>query len=279
MSHKTLVNGTSYEISGGKTLVNSTAYSISGGKTLVGGTAYEIGFGGTPVGEVGGLAVGGSVYMSVGGVSTEFLVVHQGLPSSLYDSSCDGTWLLAKDILSTPKWDSTNNDYANSDIHIYMNSGYLSFFDSKIRTAIKQVKIPYWKGTGIGTTSTVSSGVSSGANGLSTRIFLLSGYEVGFDDKSTNDLKQLSVDGAKLDYFISGLATDAMNRRIGYQNGTARIWGLRSPKVATNSTTTICRVNTNGYYTFDRCNATSYWRPAMILPKELGYDENFNVIA
>ena len=44
MAHKTKVNGTNYEISGGKTLVNGTAYSIDKGKTLVGGTAYEVGF-------------------------------------------------------------------------------------------------------------------------------------------------------------------------------------------------------------------------------------------
>lgn len=44
MAHKTLVNGTAYEITGGKTLVDGTAYSIKNGKTLVGGTAYEVGF-------------------------------------------------------------------------------------------------------------------------------------------------------------------------------------------------------------------------------------------
>lgn len=44
MAHKTLIDGTAYEISGGKALVNGTAYSIKNGKTLVGGTAYEIGF-------------------------------------------------------------------------------------------------------------------------------------------------------------------------------------------------------------------------------------------
>ena len=44
MSHKTMVNGTAYEISGGKTLVGGTAYSIKSGKTLVDGTAYEVGF-------------------------------------------------------------------------------------------------------------------------------------------------------------------------------------------------------------------------------------------
>lgn len=44
MAHKTLVNGTSYDITGGKTLVSGTAYSIAGGKTLVGGTGYDISF-------------------------------------------------------------------------------------------------------------------------------------------------------------------------------------------------------------------------------------------
>lgn len=47
MSHKTMIDGVAYEISGGKTLVNGTAYSIDKGKTLVDGTAYEVGFGPT----------------------------------------------------------------------------------------------------------------------------------------------------------------------------------------------------------------------------------------
>ena len=45
MSHKTMIDGVAYEVSGGKTLVDGTAYSIKNGKTLVGGTAYEVGFG------------------------------------------------------------------------------------------------------------------------------------------------------------------------------------------------------------------------------------------
>lgn len=54
MAHKPLIDGTAYEISGGKTLVNGTAYSIKNGKTLVGGTAYEVGFGGfKPLLELG----------------------------------------------------------------------------------------------------------------------------------------------------------------------------------------------------------------------------------
>ena len=44
MAHKTLIDGTAYEISGGKTLVDGTAYSIKEGKTLIDGTEHEIGF-------------------------------------------------------------------------------------------------------------------------------------------------------------------------------------------------------------------------------------------
>lgn len=44
MSHKTLVNGTAYEVKGGKCLVNGTSYDIKKGRTLIGGTGYDITF-------------------------------------------------------------------------------------------------------------------------------------------------------------------------------------------------------------------------------------------
>ena len=44
MAHGTIINGTSYGITGGKCLVNGTAYSIKKGRTLVGGTGYDITF-------------------------------------------------------------------------------------------------------------------------------------------------------------------------------------------------------------------------------------------
>lgn len=43
-AHKTLVNGTAYEIKGGKCLVNGTVYNILKGRTLIGGTGYDINF-------------------------------------------------------------------------------------------------------------------------------------------------------------------------------------------------------------------------------------------
>ena len=42
MAHKTLVDGVSYDITGGKTLINGTSYSIKNGKSMMDGTVYDI---------------------------------------------------------------------------------------------------------------------------------------------------------------------------------------------------------------------------------------------
>ena len=44
MSHKALVNGTVYEVKGGKCLVNGTSYDIKKGRTLINGTGDDITF-------------------------------------------------------------------------------------------------------------------------------------------------------------------------------------------------------------------------------------------
>lgn len=255
MAHKTLIGGTSYEISGGKTLVGGTAYSISGGKTLVGGTAYGIGFG-TPIGD---LAVGSSVYLKRAGVSVEFLVVHQGLPSSMYDSSCNGTWLLMKNILTKKAWDGTDNNYAASDIKTFLDSEYIYY---NVNSSIKQVKIPYVNGTGSG------GSVASGSSGLSARLFLLSVYEAGWA------VSDIPVDGACLDYFNGCSTTDS--KRIGYYNGTATEWWLRTP---TNMLNLVCYVKADGGNFMNPFKNVYGVRPALILPSDMKIDENFNVIA
>ena len=45
MAHKTMVDGTVYDITGGRTMVGGTVYGIQKGKTMVDGTVREIGFG------------------------------------------------------------------------------------------------------------------------------------------------------------------------------------------------------------------------------------------
>lgn len=43
-THKTLIGGTEYEVTGGYAMVDGTVYRLSKGRTLVDGTAYEISF-------------------------------------------------------------------------------------------------------------------------------------------------------------------------------------------------------------------------------------------
>lgn len=49
MAHKVMVDGTVYDVTGGKTLIDGTQYSIKNGKTMADGTVYEVGFSSMPV--------------------------------------------------------------------------------------------------------------------------------------------------------------------------------------------------------------------------------------
>lgn len=217
--------------------------------------------------KLGTKAVGSIVKLNVNGAAKEFIVVHQGKPSSLYDESCDGTWLLMKDIFEATRWHSSDvNNLENSTIHSILNSTLLNAFESNIRDAIKQVKIPYRKNGG-------SSGSDqSGANGLLCKIFLLSGYEIGF---TTSDNPYFPQDGAKLSYFESGTDTSANNKRIAKLNGSADSWGLRSP--FTYSTSLVWLVNYDGVGETSKASNSTGIRPALILPPDMEVDSSGNV--
>lgn len=261
MGHKTLVGGTAYDISGGKVVVGGTAYGIKKGRTLVGGTGYDVSFV-TPLSDI---PVGGSVFLNVDGVPKEFLVVHRGNPdSSLYDDSCDGTWLLMKDVYEERIWHSKYNDYENSDTHTYLNGTFLGLFDSDIQSAIKQVKLPYRKGSGSGKT------VTSGVNGLAAKIFLLSYLEVGWTNLNNANC---SSDGACLSYFSGCDTIDS--KRIAYLSDVATRWWLRSPTCDSDRDPVyVLLVDTDGDWSDGKCSTKLYGiRPALILPHDALVDD------
>lgn len=214
--------------------------------------------------KLGTKAVGSIVKIKVNGASKDFIVVQQGNPNtSTYDSSCNGTWLLMKDIYTTSTF-GNNNSYKDSSIHTYLNGTFYNLIDSNIRAAIKQVKIPYQNGTGSG------GSLATGSNGLSTKVFLLSGYEVGW---TTSDNGYFPKDGAKLDYF--GSSSGGNSKRIAYNGSSAAIWWLRSPLTYDNSY--VWRVGTDGSYD-SRWYVSSYGvRPAFILPSELSVSDDGTV--
>lgn len=205
-------------------------------------------------------AVGSTVKLKVNGTAKNFIVVHQGKPGSMYDASCDGTWLLMQDCYESRQWHSSNNnDYENSTIDNYLNTTFLNLFESNIRDAIKQVKIPYRKGAGYGKT------VTSGSSGLSTKIFLLSSTEVNLVHgyEPTNE-------GACLSYFSGTAQNGADNKRVAKLNGSATRWWLRSPYCYSNvGSTSALVVRSNGYWIDNYCSDSYGIRPALVLPSSL----------
>ena len=202
-------------------------------------------------------AIGSTIKLKVNGSAKDFIVVHQGKPSSVYDDSCNGTWVLMKDIYTTYTF-GNNNSYKDSSIHTYLNGTFYNLIDSDIRAAIKQVKIPYQNGTGGGDGS-----LATGANGLSTKVFLLSGYEVGW---TTSDDRNFPKDGIRLAYFGSG--SGGNSKRVAYNGSSADRWWLRSPH--TDNHGSVWAVNTEGSYDAGRWNYHSDGvRPALILPSSL----------
>ena len=202
-------------------------------------------------------AIGSTIKLKVNGSAKDFIVVHQGKPSSVYDDSCNGTWLLMKDIYENRQWHSSNtNDYANSTIHSYLNSTFLNLFESNIKNAIKQAKLPYRKGSGTSTT------VTSGSNGLSAKIFLLSATETSFSFSSMP-----SGEGAELAYFKGCADNSSDSKRVAYLNGSAASWWLRSP-YCYNFNDALC-VLSNGDWGHGYCSYSYGIRPALILPSTL----------
>ena len=211
----------------------------------------------------GDIDVGATVKINENGQQVEHIVVHQGLPSDIYDASCEGTWCLRKDIAENRAWDSGNfNVLETSDIQAYLNSDWMNRYDPDVAEAIKQVKIPYRQNGG-------SSGTDrNGANGLSCKIFLLSGREVGF---TNNESSYFPNDGSKLDYFISGNTSSAQQRRVAKLNGSATGWWLRSP--LTGNTGRVWNVLSSGDY--DHLGALNSFgvRPCIILPYSFKFKE------
>ena len=218
------------------------------------------------------LPVGSVVKLMEGGTAVEYLVVNQGIPSNsnLYDASCDGTWLLRKNIHSNRQWHSSNvNDYANSTIHSYLNSTFLGLFDANIQSAIKQVKLPYRAGSGYRKT------VTSGANGLSAKIFLLSSTEVNFvHEYAPTD------EGACLSYFSGTAQNSADTKRVAYLSGSAAYWWLRSPYCNHGyGSRNALYVYSNGNWKYDgNCSGSRGIRPALVLPPTALFDEETMVL-
>ncbi|GKH49065.1 hypothetical protein CE91St46_01760 [Eubacteriales bacterium] len=232
---------------------------------------------------LGSKAVGSVVKIKINGTAWEWLVVNQGNPStSLYDSSCAGTWLLLKNIYVKRIWGTNStsdvNDYANGGLNTYLNSTFYNLIDSTIRAQIKQVKIPYRPGSGDSET------INSGANGMSCKVFVPSLYETGIDGGGTIAAPNI---GVCLSYFSEGTTDEAKAKRIATLSGTADAWWTRTPYCQSSGTgkyrmkgisDTGGNTTPYTYYSGSSTYAGSGVRPCIILPTTLCVDDGGNVV-
>lgn len=207
-------------------------------------------------------AIGEHVFLNVNGTPYQFLVVNQGIPSnsSLYDSSCNGTWLMMKDLYDFHTWDAGNsNNYKLSDVSIYLNGDFVALFDSAVQNTIKQVKIPYGY---LDDSSQLEANVNSGANGADVKIFLPSTSELGYDHGSGTSFH--ARDGANLAYFANTSSEGTDSKRIAYFNGEVRNWHTRTCRgYATHLT---YYVNSDGKFFTQGAVANLGVRPTLIMP-------------
>lgn len=173
--------------------------------------------------RLGNVAVGSVVKLKENGTAKNYIVVQQGLPGAMYDASCNGTWLRRELIYGESIWDADGTaNYAESDVSTWLNSVVLNKFEQAIKPYIKDVKIPYmtaWDGN-----------PQTGANGLSTKLFLLSPKELGFmDDDAYNYGRFVPNDGAKLSYYLYSNQSGANAKRVAKYNGAAKGYATRTP--------------------------------------------------
>ena len=207
----------------------------------------------------GTMAVGSTVKLMESGTAVEYLVVNQGIPSnsSLYDSTCNGTWLLRKEIKVNRVFGSTN-DYEGSPINTWLNGDFFTSLGTK--DAVKQVRIPYVK----------DYAVKSGALGLLTKVFLLSITEAGW----TIGQHSIFVDGDSVAYFKGAADTDS--KRIAYLNGAATAYFCRTAD--TEGSYSADSVLSTGGFTTLRTSEAHGIRPALVLHKTAIFDKNTMVL-
>lgn len=159
--------------------------------------------------------VGTVVKLKEGGSLVNFIVVHQGLPSEIYDASCNGTWVLRQDILENIQWADHKEDNSTDYFGSYLPSrvdSIVSTLDAGVQKLIRSVKVPWYNGYVL----------STGNNALSCRGIILSRTEYGIlEDGGT-------VDGAKLDYFNSYTADSDNHCRIANLNGAPAPYWTRT---------------------------------------------------
>ena len=245
MAHKTLVNGTVYEVKGGKCLVNGTSYDIKKGRTLINGTGYDITFAqqydpvfanntweqiidachNNAVPDTWNVA--DNKPMTINGVDYQIDIIGKN-----HDDYSDGSGkapltFQMHDCLATKYSMNTSNTnyggWGSCALRTTLQSTIKGQLPSAVQSAIKSV------------TKKASAGSNSSTiNSYNDTLFLLSEVEV-FGSTTHSE----SGEGSQYAYYKAG------NSKVKKFNGSATQWWERSPRAG--DSTGFCFVNSYGY--------------------------------
>lgn len=195
---------------------------------------------------LGDMPVGSEVTLTESGSPELYIVVNQGLPSSAYDSSCDGTWLLRKFIFESRVWgkSSFTSGYNTSSINTYLQDTFKGRFSTyAINNLFMSPKIPIY--------------ARGNTQDYGAQVFLLSAYELDL----TGNI-YIPPEGTAMQYFDGAEA----NKRIAYFDGVPASWWSRTPNRKDDDS--AWGVSTTGLKSDQRKNRNIGVRPAIILKKD-----------
>lgn len=226
-THKTLINGTLYDVTGGKCLVGGIAYSIQKGRTLVDGTGYDIEFEtydsvfsnntwaeiikachNNAVPET--WAVGDSKEMTINGVSYQIDIIGKNHDTYTSGGTAPLTFQLHDCYAKAyPMNDSSTNQggwtsCAMRQTHL---PAILKLMPSEVQAGIREVN-----------KLTSAGSQSSTINTTADKLFLLSEIELFSSARYSK-----SGEGTQYAYYKAG------NSKIKNRSGSAANWWERSP--------------------------------------------------
>lgn len=131
MSHKTLINGTIYDVQGGRCRVNGTGYDIKKGRTLIGGTGYDITFA-PPFPKKGDL-----ITMNLDGTERQYRVLSvNGNVCKVLGMWDDFTSKYNETSTTTTFGSTTAQKYEGSTLDTYLNTTWYNTLSSEAKNAI-----------------------------------------------------------------------------------------------------------------------------------------------
>ena len=217
-----------------------------------------------PPQPISNLSVGDIVKVKESGTDVDYIIIQQGNPdATMYDASCDGTWLLRKTIKQNTAWNKTSsNNYATSTINSStLNTDILNSLN--IKDIVSTVKIPLY----------MSGSVQAGSSGYETKVFLLSSEEVG-----CTNVGSVPHEGAVLSYFSGTNSSGRDDKRIFLLNSSANMWWTRT--LVRSGTSAACLISVIGAPTTDGYSVKESHGvlPAFIIPSDTLIDSSGNIV-